>query len=195
METQTENKNAPKSVPKSRIGKKPIAVPASVKVHLSGNKVTVEGPKGRLERQLHTAVQLRLEGTQLFVETVKGAGREASAMHGMARTLVANMVKGVVEPFKKTLEITGVGYRAELKGDLLNLQLGFSHDVAHPIPKSVKVTIDKQVTVHLESVDKETLGQVAAAIRAYRPCEPYKGKGVKYSDERILRKEGKTGAS
>jgi large subunit ribosomal protein L6 len=116
-------------------------------------------------------------------------------MHGLTRTLIDNMIKGVVTPFKKSLEISGLGYRAELKGSFLNLQVGLSHEVDHPIPPGVTCTVEKQVAVNLSSPDKELLGQTAAEIRSYRTCEPYKGKGVKYTGERILRKEGKTGAA
>ena len=113
----------------------------------------------------------------------------------MTRTLMANMVAGVMEPYKKSLEISGVGYRAELKGSALNLQVGLSHEVSHPIPKEVSCQVEKQVVIHLQCCDKEMLGQLAAELRAYRPCEPYNGKGIKYAGERIRRKEGKTGAA
>jgi large subunit ribosomal protein L6 len=115
-------------------------------------------------------------------------------MHGLTRALISNMILGVVTPYKKSLEISGVGYRADLKGQALNLQVGLSHEVNHPIPAGVTCTVDKQVVVHLESCDKDLVGRVAAEIKAYRPCEPYNGKGIKYLGERIRRKEGKTGA-
>jgi len=176
----------------SRIGKKPVDVPAGVKVEVNGNTVKVQGPKGNLERSLPKAVSIKVEGNQVIFERANDE-RVARSMHGLSRTLVANMVTGVVIPFKKSLEITGVGYRAEVKGKALNLQVGLSHDVNHPIPDGVDCKVDKQTMVHLESIDKELVGRVAAEIRSYRPCEPYKGKGIKYVGERIRRKEGKTG--
>ncbi len=176
----------------SRIGKKPVEVPAGVKVEISGNLVKVQGPKGNLQRELPAQVTVKVEDNQVVVERADDE-RVARSMHGLSRTMVANMVAGVVTPFKKSLEISGVGYRAELKGKSLNLQVGLSHDVDHPIPDGVDCKVDKQTLVHLESIDKELVGRVAAEIRAYRPCEPYKGKGIKYVGERIRRKEGKTG--
>jgi large subunit ribosomal protein L6 len=178
----------------SRIGKKGIPLPKGVKVDVSGAHVSVQGPAGKLERDLPLGISVKVENNTVIVER-KGDDRVQRAMHGLVRALINNMVQGVVTPFKKSLEISGVGYRAELKGSLLNLQVGLSHEVNHPIPKVVKCTVEKQVLVHLESPDKEVLGQCAAEIRGYRKCEPYKGKGIKYVGERILRKEGKTGAA
>ena len=176
----------------SRIGKKPIQVPKGVTVEVNGLHVKITGPKGALERVLPAGVLVKLEDGSVVVER-GGEDRVARSMHGLARTLVANMIDGVVTPFKKSLEISGVGYRAELKGSHLNLQVGLSHDVNHPIPEEVSCQVEKQTLVHLESVNKELVGRVAAEIRAYRPCEPYKGKGIKYVGERVRRKEGKTG--
>ena len=176
----------------SRIGKKPVAMPKGVSVALDGSQIKVTGPKGTLVREIHSSVKVTMEDGQLMIERA-GEDRIARGQHGLARTLVANMVQGVVEPFKKSLEIHGVGYRAELKGNLLNLQVGLSHDVNHPIPAEVQCQVEKMTVVHLSSANKELLGRVAAEIRAYRPCEPYKGKGIKYMGERIRRKEGKTG--
>ena len=176
----------------SRIGKQPVDLPSGVSVEVAGEVVKVKGPKGSLERVMPKAVSIKVEDGKVVVERASDE-RVARSMHGLARTLVSNMVQGVVEPFKKSLEIHGVGYRAELKGDKLNLQVGLSHEVNHPIPKEVTCVVDKMTTVHLTSADKELVGRVAAEIRAYRPCEPYKGKGVKYVGERVRRKEGKTG--
>ena len=184
----TENK----SEKLSRIGKQPIEVPGTVQVKIEGQTVTVSGPKGSLTRTLNDSVKIRQEGAALVVEPIDRS-KKAQAQHGLARTLLANNVQGVVTPFKKSLEITGVGYRAELKGELLNLQVGLSHDVNHPIPKTVTCQVDKQTVVPLESADKELVGRIAAEIRGYRPCEPYKGKGIKYVGEKIRRREGKTG--
>lgn len=177
----------------SRIGKKPITIPSGVTVTVDGLHVTVKGPKGQLERTLPDAISVKVEGNEVIVDR-GGDDRVARSMHGLARTLIGNMVQGVVTPYKKALEISGVGYRAELKGDNLNLQVGLSHEVNHPIPKLVDCQVEKLTTVRLESIDKELVGRVAAEIRAYRPCEPYNGKGIKYDDERVRRKEGKTGA-
>jgi large subunit ribosomal protein L6 len=177
----------------SRIGKKPIAVPKGVTVNINGIHIVVQGPKGKLERDLPPFVSVKVEDGKIQVTQV-GEAREANAMHGLARALINNMVNGVLNPYKKSLEITGVGYRAELKGSALNLQVGLSHEVNHPIPTGVSCTIDKQVVVHLESCDRDLIGRVAAEIKAYRPCEPYNGKGIKYLGERVRRKEGKTGA-
>jgi large subunit ribosomal protein L6 len=177
----------------SRIGNKPIEIPKGVELELNGAHIVVKGPKATLERDLPSQVTVRVGDGAAVVER-NGDGRKARSMHGLGRTLVENMIRGVSEPFKKTLEITGVGYRAELKGSTLNLQVGLSHDVNFEIPKEVSCRIDKQTTVHLESSNKEMVGQLAAKIRGVRPCEPYKGKGIKYADERIRRKEGKTGA-
>lgn len=176
----------------SRIGKQPVALPSGVSVEVADGLLKVSGPKGSLSRKLPPAVSVAVEDGKVVVSRASEE-RVSRSMHGLTRTLVANMVQGVVEPYKKSLEIHGVGYRAELKGDKLNLQVGLSHEVNHPIPKEVTCVVDKLTTVHLTSADKELVGRVAAEIRAYRPCEPYKGKGVKYVGERIRRKEGKTG--
>ena len=177
----------------SRIGKKPIPIPDKVTVTVNGLHVTVKGPKGSLERVVPDKVSVKVENNEIVVNR-NGDDRVARSMHGLARTLLANMVEGVVTPFKRGLEISGVGYRAELKGDKLNLQVGLSHEVNHPIPKAVSCTVEKLTSIKLESIDKELIGRVAAEIRAYRPCEPYNGKGIKYDNERVRRKEGKTGA-
>lgn len=177
----------------SRIGKQPIAIPAKVTVTVNGPHIVVKGPAGQLERDLHPGVKVKVENNTLTVERVNDE-RISRAVHGLTRTLIDNMITGAQKPFEKTLEITGVGYRAELTGSNLKLQLGLSHEVNHPIPKAVTCKVDKQVTVILTSPDKDLLGQTAAEIRSYRPAEPYKGKGVKYMGEKIRRKEGKTGA-
>jgi len=178
----------------SRIGKKPIPVPSGVNIALGGGKITVSGPKGSLDLDLRPEVSVAHADDVLTV-TANGTDRISRSMHGMTRTLLSNMVTGVQNPFKKSLEITGVGYRAELIGKAVRLQVGLSHEVLHPIPDGVTCVVDKLTTIHLESIDKALVGQVAAALRAYRPCEPYKGKGVKYVGERVRRKEGKTGAA
>jgi len=175
----------------SRIGKKPIVIPAGVKVALNGQAVKVEGPKGRLERQLHDQVDVSIEADQILVAPKNL--QSGSALQGLTRTLVANMVEGVTKGFSKSLEINGVGYRAELKGPVLNLALGYSHPIEYPLPAGVTAEVEKQTKITLAGIDKELVGATAAKIRSFRPPEPYKGKGIKYADERIVRKAGKTG--
>jgi len=177
----------------SRIGKKPIMIPPGVKVNVDGQKVTVEGPKGRLERSIHDQVELRLEADQLLVT---GRGEQSgTAFQGLTRSLVANMVDGVSKGFSKVLEISGVGYRAELKGSSLNLSLGYSHPIDYPLPQGISAEVDTKANrVTLSGIDKELVGVTAAKIRSFREPEPYKGKGIKYLDERIMRKAGKTGS-
>ena len=177
----------------SRIGKMPITIPGGVDLKVDGQHVVVKGPKGTLERDFHPAVKITIDGGSASVERVDD-DRTGRAMHGLSRTLLQNMVTGVVEPFKRSLEISGVGYRAELKGNVLNLQVGLSHDVNYELPPEVTCVVDKQTTIHLESPNKESVGQAAAKIRGFRPTEPYKGKGIKYAGERVRRKEGKTGS-
>ncbi|MCM2265115.1 MAG: 50S ribosomal protein L6 [Desulfuromonadales bacterium] len=176
----------------SRIGKKPIIIPAGVKVALNGQTVKVEGPKGRLERVLHDQVDVKLEADQITVNPRNP--KDGSSLQGLTRTLVANMVDGVTKGFSRGLEINGVGYRAELKGTTLNLALGYSHPVEYPLPAGVSAEVEKQTKITVTGIDKELVGATAAKIRSFRPPEPYKGKGIKYADERILRKAGKAGA-
>jgi len=176
----------------SRIGKKPIIIPAGVKVVLNGLNIKVEGPKGRLERVLHDQVEVRVEADQILVAPRNPAA--GGALQGLTRTLVANMVDGVTKGFTRGLEINGVGYRAELKGTTLNLALGYSHPVEYPLPAGVSAEVEKQTKITVSGIDKELVGATAAKIRSFRPPEPYKGKGIKYADERILRKAGKAGA-
>ena len=177
----------------SRIGKLPVPVPSAVEFKLTEDSVSVKGPKGSLERKLPPKVEVKVEDGKVVVTPAEPNDRVSRSMFGLTRTLIANMVEGVQKPFTKSLEVVGVGYRAELKGAVLNLQVGLSHDVNVDIPKIVTCKVDKLTTIHLESCDKELVGRIAAEIRAYRPCEPYKGKGIKYTDERVRRKEGKTG--
>lgn len=174
----------------SRIGKQPIPIPAKVEVSVSGQTVKVKGPLGTLEQTLKD-VTVAVEGSEILVKSASEE-RSARAMWGLARALVNNMVTGVSTGFTKILEINGVGYRAEVKGQTLVLSLGFSHPVEYSLPKIVSAEVDKKATtLTLKSINKQLLGQVAADVRSYRPPEPYKGKGVKYSDEHIRRKAGK----
>jgi len=175
----------------SRIGKKPINISSGVKVSLDGQNIKVEGPKGRLERVIHDQMEIKVEADQLLVAP---RSEKTNALQGLTRSLIANMLDGVTTGFKKVLEINGVGYRAELKGSTLNLSLGYSHPVEYPLPEGISAEVDtKANTITVSGIDKELVGATAAKIRSFREPEPYKGKGIKYSDERIMRKAGKTG--
>lgn len=176
----------------SRIGKKPIEVPAKVKIDL-GNEgaVSVEGPKGKLSWTLPKAVRARVEGTTLTLDR-EGETRQVKALHGLSRALLSNMVTGVSVGFRKDLEIQGVGFKAAVQGEKLNLSLGKSHPILFSIPKDVKITVADNTKIAIEGIDKHLVGQTAADIRAYYPPEPYKGKGVRYAGEQVRRKEGKT---
>ena len=176
----------------SRIGKLPIAIPAGVKVIYNLPEIKVEGPKGKLSRNIMEGVSVELTDSAITVNRDNDSIKSRSA-HGLTRTLINNMVVGVSKGFETLLEINGVGYRAEVKGDILNLSLGFSHPVNFQLPAGITVEVEKMTKVKVMGVDKEMVGQTAAKIRAFRPPEPYKGKGVKYADETILRKAGKTG--
>ena len=177
----------------SRIGKMPIAVPAGVTVDIAeNNKVTVKGPKGTLERVLPAEMEITLEGAEVLVKRPNDLKRMKS-LHGLTRTLINNMVVGVTEGYTKTLEINGVGYRAAKAGKELTLTLGYSHPVIMIDPEGVTTELDGQNKIFVKGIDKEKVGQYAAEIRAKRGPEPYKGKGIKYSDEVIRRKVGKTG--
>jgi large subunit ribosomal protein L6 len=176
----------------SRIGKRPIPVPAGVSVAISGSTVTVKGPKGELARTLPADIAVAQEGAELRVTRPSDEERH-KALHGLSRTLVANMVEGVTKGFVKTLEITGVGYKAEVKPYGALLSLGYSHQIEYQAPAGVKINAPNPTTVVIEGLSKELVGQVAAEIRSLRKPEPYKGKGVKYQGEVIRRKAGKAG--
>lgn len=175
----------------SRIGKQPIIIPAKVKAEISGCNVSVDGPKGRLQQSLPSRVSAALVGEKIVV-TRQDDSAEAKALHGLTRALIANMVKGVSEGYTKKLEIHGVGFKATIKGKLLDLALGYSHPILFNIPEQIKITIEDNTKLTVEGPDKQVVGQVAAVIRSYYPPEPYKGKGVRYQGEHIVRKEGKT---
>jgi large subunit ribosomal protein L6 len=176
----------------SRIGKKLIELPAKVKLSVSGEgALSVEGPKGKLEWSLPKQITARVDGTKVTLE--RGSeDRKVRALHGLSRALVNNMVTGVSTGFIKDLEIQGVGFKAAVKGTILDLNLGFSHDIHFPIPQGIKITVAENTKIKIEGIDRQLVGQVAADIRAYYPPEPYKGKGVRYAGEKIQRKEGKT---
>ncbi|MEI7728255.1 MAG: 50S ribosomal protein L6 [Verrucomicrobiota bacterium] len=175
----------------SRIGKLPIGIPPKVKVEVSGRKVSVEGPKGKLNFNLppHTTVAIQ-DGKALVSR--QGESAEAKAMHGLGRALLNNMVKGVAEGFMKKLEIQGVGFKAAVAGKVITMNLGYSHPINYNIPDQIKVTVEENTKITVEGPDKHVVGQVAAELRSFYPPEPYKGKGVRYVGEKVVRKEGKT---
>ena len=174
----------------SRIGKKPVSVPGGVTAAVNGQEVKVKGPKGELKHVLVDDIIAKLDKGEIEIAMCEDTPN-ARAMWGMSRTLVANLVAGVTEGFTKKLEITGVGYRAAVQGSNVQLQLGYSHDVTFPIPQGIQVVCPKPTEIVITGIDKQKVGQVAAEIRRFRPPEPYKGKGIKYAGEFILRKEGK----
>lgn len=176
----------------SRIGKLPIEIPQGVKVLIKDSVVKVEGPKGTLSRVLTEGVTVATTDKSLVVTRVDDGIKSRSA-HGLTRTLINNMVIGVTKGYETTLDITGVGYRAEAKGPVLNLSLGYSHPINFPLPQGISVEVDKMTKIVVKGIDKELVGQTAAKIRSFRGPEPYKGKGIRYADEVILRKAGKTG--
>ena len=175
----------------SRIGKKPIAVPAGVKVTIAQDQVTVEGKGGKLTTALPPYVGVEMQDDKIVVSQTSDV-RAANAMHGLARSLINNMVIGVSEGFKKELAIVGVGYKAALQGKVLNLSLGYSHPINFQIPEGIKITVTPENKIIVEGCDKQLVGETAAQIRRFRSPEPYKGKGIRYVDERIVLKEGKS---
>ena len=176
----------------SRIGKKSIAVPAGVKVSLNGDIVKVEGPKGILTQSLCKELKTEISDGEIRI-TISGEDKVTAMLHGLSRSLIANMIKGVTEGFQRNLEIVGVGYRADVQGNILNLSLGYSHPIKYALPKGITVAVDKQTGITLKGADKQLLGQTAAEIREFRIPDPYKGKGIKYAVEVIKRKAGKAG--
>ena len=174
----------------SRIGRLPIAVPDGVKIALADHTVKVEGPKGKLETNVPSEINVQVDGKVVRV-TRSAEERNVKALHGLARKLIANMVEGVSKGFTRVLEINGVGYRAEVRGSDLHIALGYSHPIVYPLPKGVTATVERQIIITLTSADRRLLGETAAAIRGFRPPEPYKGKGIKYREEVIKRKAGK----
>lgn len=176
----------------SRIGNKPITVPAGVEVTLDGNVITVKGPKGTLTKELHKNMEVKVEGTEI---TVKRPDDEAfnRSLHGLTRTLISNMIEGVTNQYSRVLEVNGVGYRAQLKGKKLVMNLGYSHPVEMDAPEGITFEVPNPNQIIVKGIDKEVVGQTAAVIRTKRPPEVYRGKGIKYAEEHIRRKEGKAG--
>jgi large subunit ribosomal protein L6 len=174
----------------SKIGKRPVAIPSGVTAAVEGQHVKMKGPKGELSFLLTDEVGAKLDKGAITVER-RGDSKRHRAIWGMSRAMIANLVTGVTKGYEKKLEITGVGYRAALQGKKLQIALGYSHDVIYPIPEGISITAPKPTEIVIAGIDKQKVGQVAAEIRAFRPPEPYKGKGVKYAGEYIFRKEGK----
>ncbi len=176
----------------SRIGKMPVTVPAGVEVKVDGSTVTVKGPKGELTREFDPMMSIAVEGTEIVVSRPDDS-REAKSLHGLTRTLIANMVEGVSNGYQKKLQLVGVGYRAALKGKNLEMQLGFSHPVVMECPEGITFEVPSQTEIVVNGISKEQVGQVAANVRAWRKPEPYKGKGIRYEGEYVRRKVGKAG--
>ena len=174
----------------SRVGKAPVALPKGVEVTVAKESLSVKGPLGTLTQALNGQVNVKKDGDNLLFEVANDSA-EANAMSGTLRALVNNMVNGVSKGFERKLNLVGVGYRAQAQGDKLNLSLGFSHPVVHAMPKGIKVATPTQTEIVITGIDKQVVGQVAAEVRAYRPPEPYKGKGVRYADEQVVIKETK----
>jgi len=174
----------------SRVGKKSISIPSGVDVKISSTELLVKGPKGELRSPLFSGISASLADNVISLECNDLSTKSTKANYGMARALLANNIIGVSNGFTRTLELRGVGYRAQVQGKKLNLSLGFSHPVEYPIPQGIEIKVDKSL-IHIHGVDKQTVGQIASEIRAFRPPEPYKGKGVRYQDERVVMKEGK----
>jgi len=176
----------------SRIGKIPVLIPENVKVVLSDHKIEVQGPRGTLSLDHNEYVTLNQEGDRIYVRRL-GDSKQHKASHGLYQRLIANMVKGVTEGYRKELEIVGVGYRAQMEGNYLTLQVGMSHQPKYQVPEGIKITVPKPTQIVIEGNDKQQVGQIAAKIRKIRPPEPYKGKGIRYQNERVRRKVGKAG--
>lgn len=175
----------------SRIGKQPVAIPDKVKIEVKGQQIFAEGPKGKLTLELPKLASAEVKDKQVVVNR-KNDSPEAKALHGLTRALINNMLKGVASGFVKKLEIQGVGFKAAVQGKVVNMSLGYSHPINYSIPDQIKVTVEENTKLTIEGPDKAVVGRVAAELRSFYPPEPYKGKGVRYSDEKVKRKEGKT---
>ncbi|MDQ6961150.1 MAG: 50S ribosomal protein L6 [Mariprofundaceae bacterium] len=174
----------------SRVGKKSISIPSGVNVTISATDLSVKGPKGELSSPLFPGITASVAENEVSLQCDNLTSKSSKANYGMARALLANNILGVSCGFTRTLELRGVGYRAQVQGSKLNLSLGFSHPVEYPVPQGIEIKVDKSL-IHIHGVDKQTVGQIASEIRAFRPPEPYKGKGVRYQNERVIMKEGK----
>ena len=174
----------------SRIGKLPVTIPSGVKVAVDSSGVRLEGPKGKLQTTLPPVVDVKVDGNVVCVER-RNDERKSRAIHGLTRKLIANMAQGVSQGFSRVLDINGVGYRAEVKGQEIHMTLGYSHPVVFPLPAGISASVERQIIITLTSADRQLLGETAAKIRSLRPPEPYKGKGIKYREELIKRKAGK----
>ena len=178
----------------SRIGKKPVIIPKEVKIELKDSQAFVEGPKGKLSLSMSSRIKAEIKDGQVWVSRLFDTKSDRS-LHGLYRALIFNMIKGVTEGYNKKLEIIGVGFRAQVQGNSLNMQLGFSHPVNFPIPEGIKIETPKQTQITISGIDKEKVGEIAAEIRAIYPPEPYKGKGIRYVDEYVKKKVGKAQAA
>jgi large subunit ribosomal protein L6 len=174
----------------SRIGKAPVSIPGGVEVNIAASQVAIKGPLGTLTQRVVPQLEVKREGDKVLIVT-KDQSTAANAMSGTMRALVNNMVRGVTKGFEKRLALVGVGYRAQAQGDKLNLTVGYSHPVVHQMPKGIKVETPSQTDIVIKGIDRQLVGQVAAEVRAYRPPEPYKGKGIRYADEKVVLKETK----
>jgi len=174
----------------SRIGRKPVTVPANVKAKLEGQLLRLEGPKGKLEQRIHPRIKVAIDKNEITISRATNINTDR-ALHGLIRSLIYNMVLGVTEGFKKDLELEGVGYKAQMKGKILNLSLGYTHPIDYEIPHDIEVKCPKPTQISVSGLDKQKVGQVAAEIRRFHEPEPYKGKGIRYSDEQVRRKQGK----
>jgi len=179
----------------SRIGNKTITIPAGCEINVSdSNEVTVKGPKGTLSRQFSPLIEIKVEGTE--VNCVRAnEEKNTKQLHGTTRALINNMIVGTTDGYQKTLEIIGIGYKAAMNGNVLNLSLGYSHDINYPVEEGIKVEVPNPTTIVVSGIDKQRVGEVAAQIRSYRKPEPYKGKGIRYQGEHVAHKEGKTAVS
>jgi large subunit ribosomal protein L6 len=177
----------------SRIGRLPISLPSTVQVSVSDGSVEVQGPKGKLALQVHPTIRVGVEEGKVVCERPTDQ-KSHRALHGLTRALLANMIRGVTEGFRKKLELVGVGYRAQVQGQVLTLSLGYANPVVYVLPPDVQATVEQQTVITISGINKQRVGAVAAKIRSFRPPEPYRGKGIKYADERIRRKAGKAGA-
>lgn len=177
----------------SRIGRLPIALPNTVQISVSDGSVEVQGPKGKLALQVHPTIRVGVKEGKVVCERPTDQ-KSHRALHGLTRALLANMIRGVTEGFRKKLELVGVGYRAQLQGQVLTLTLGYANPVVYVLPPDIQATVEQQTVITISGIDKQRVGAVAAKIRSFRPPEPYRGKGIKYADERIRRKAGKAGA-